>query len=55
MQVRSRLIFAHRLSTIRNAVTILVLDQGEIIDQGSHQELHALKGKYYSLNEEQFK
>ena len=55
MQGRTSLIIAHRLSTIRNADTILVLEHGEIIGQGSHQELLALKGKYYSLNEEQFK
>ena len=55
MQGRTSLIIAHRLSTIRNADTILVLEHGEIIEQGSHQELLALKGKYYSLNEEQFK
>ena len=55
MQGRTSLIIAHRLSTIRNADTILVLEHGEIIEQGSHQELLALKGKYYSLNEEQLK
>lgn len=55
MQGRTSLIIAHRLSTIRNADTILVLEHGEIIEQGGHQELLALKGKYYSLNEEQFK
>ena len=55
MRGRTCFIIAHRLSTIRNADTILVLEHGEIIEQGSHQELLALKGKYYSLNEEQFK
>ena len=55
MKGRTSFVVAHRLSTIRNADTILVLEHGEIIEQGSHQELLALKGKYYSLNEEQFK
>lgn len=55
MQGRTSLIIAHRLSTIRNADTILVLEHGQIIEQGSHQELLRLKGKYFALNEEQFK
>lgn len=54
MQGRTSLIIAHRLSTVRNADLILVLEHGKIIEQGSHQELLALKGKYYSLNQEQF-
>lgn len=54
MKGRTSLIIAHRLSTIRNADMILVLEQGQIIERGSHQELLALKGKYYMLNQEQF-
>lgn len=54
MQKRTSIIIAHRLSTVRNADRILVLDNGQIIEQGSHSELLALKGKYYSLYEEQF-
>lgn len=47
MEGRTSLIIAHRLSTIRNADLILVLDHGEIIEQGSHAELLSLKGRYY--------
>lgn len=54
MQGRTSIIIAHRLSTIRNADTILVLENGRIVEQGSHAELLSLKGKYYSLYEEQF-
>lgn len=54
MEGRTSLIIAHRLSTVRNADKILVLDQGWIIEQGSHQELIDQKGKYYSLYQEQF-
>lgn len=55
MQGRTSVIIAHRLSTVRNADRIIVLEQGEIIEQGSHQELLDKKGKYYSLYHEQFK
>lgn len=55
MQGRTSLIIAHRLSTIRNADKILVLEHGEIIEQGSHGELLEQKGKYYSLYKDQFK
>lgn len=54
MQGRTSIIIAHRLSTVRNADKILVLEQGQIIEQGNHDELLMQKGKYYSLYQEQF-
>ena len=46
---RTTIAIAHRLSTLRKANRILVVDKGEIIENGSHDELMALKGKYYKL------
>lgn len=46
---RTVVIVAHRLSTVSNADNIIVLENGRIIEQGSHYELTALKGEYYSL------
>lgn len=54
MQGRTSIIIAHRLSTVQNADLILVLEAGQIIEQGNHRELLARKGKYYSLYKEQF-
>ncbi|MGC9341927.1 MAG: peptidase domain-containing ABC transporter, partial [Bacteroidales bacterium] len=42
-------IVAHRLSTVKNADQIVVLDQGKIVEKGTHQELTSLKGKYFEL------
>ena len=43
------LIVAHRLSTVKNADQIIVLDKGKIAEQGNHNELTRLKGSYYKL------
>ena len=40
---------AHRLSTVRDCDSILVLDNGKIAEQGTHDELMKLRGKYYTL------
>ena len=49
---RTSLIIAHRLSTVRNADLILVLDKGILIESGTHDELIAKKGHYYYLNQQ---
>ncbi len=49
MAGRTVFVIAHRLSTVRNAAAIMVLEQGEIIERGDHQDLLAQGGKYYQL------
>jgi len=50
---RTTLVIAHRLSTVRNADLILVLDRGVLIEQGTHEELMRKKGHYFYLNQQQ--
>lgn len=54
MEGRTSFIIAHRLSTIKNADVILVLKDGDVIEQGNHEELMAQKGFYYDLYNSQF-
>ncbi len=49
MKNRTTFVIAHRLSTVRNANAIMVLEKGEIIERGTHEELLQLKGRYYEL------
>lgn len=54
MEGRTVFVIAHRLSTVRNAKAILVLEKGQIIERGSHDELLEQKGRYYQLYTGQF-
>jgi ATP-binding cassette subfamily B protein len=49
MKTRTTFVIAHRLSTVRNADAIMVLENGEIIERGDHDDLLAMKGRYYEL------
>ena len=52
MQGRTTIVIAHRLSTIINADQILVIKQGKVVEKGSHEELLAKKGEYWSLQKD---
>ena len=49
MQNRTTFVIAHRLSTVRNSNAIMVLENGEIIERGDHDELLKMGGRYYEL------
>src|SRR5690348_15693597 len=49
MQGRTTFVIAHRLSTIRRADQILVIEAGKVIERGTHEELYAMRGRYYDL------
>jgi ATP-binding cassette subfamily B multidrug efflux pump len=52
---RTSFVIAHRLSTIRNADKVLVLEEGEIVERGTHTSLMAVRGRYYELYMSQFR
>lgn len=54
MEGRTVFIIAHRLSTISNSDRIIVLDNGEILEMGTHDELIEKQGRYYQLYTEKF-
>ncbi len=54
MEGRTVFVIAHRLSTVRNSDEIMVLEHGEIIERGNHDELIKQGGKYYQLYTGQF-
>ena len=49
MDNRTTFVIAHRLSTVRDANAIMVLEHGQIIERGTHEDLLAMKGRYYEL------
>ena len=52
-QGRTRIVIAHRLSTVRNADNIIVLRKGTVVESGTHEQLVALQGYYYELIQNQ--
>ncbi|HEY6394634.1 MAG TPA: hypothetical protein VIX12_04390, partial [Candidatus Binataceae bacterium] len=54
MENRTTLVIAHRLSTVRRADRLFVIVNGEIVEEGTHEELIALEGEYRKLNDLQF-
>jgi ABC-type multidrug transport system fused ATPase/permease subunit len=52
---RTSFVIAHRLSTVRNADQVLVLERGHIVERGTHEELLTAEGLYYELYQSQFR
>ena len=50
MEGRTTFVIAHRLSTVRNSNAIMVMENGEIIERGDHDDLMKQRGRYYALN-----
>jgi ATP-binding cassette subfamily B multidrug efflux pump len=55
MAGRTTFIIAHRISSVKNADEILMLDKGRIIESGTHNQLMCLKGRYYEMVRQQYK
>ena len=50
---KTAIVIAHRLSTVKNADKIIVLDKGKVVEEGTHTELVAMQGEYYRLIKDQ--
>lgn len=50
----TKIIIAHRVSAVKNADEIIILENGEIVERGTHQELLALRGRYFDIYQEQY-
>ena len=55
MKNRTTFIIAHRISSVKNADTTLILENGSIVERGNHESLMAEKGRYYEMVRQQYK